>query len=104
VCLCVCVCVCVCAYRYSDYARGPSSYGGSPGKVHKLYETTLVQTEEREDPLDDLIESRAQLGFLLVNVTLAGGLRPRIQQWLKAAYTSSLRPHRVTATSLLQVA
>jgi hypothetical protein len=73
VCVCVCMCVCVCVCRYSDYARGPSSYGGSPGKVHKLYETTLVQTEEREDPLDDLIESRAQLGFLLVNVTLAGG-------------------------------
>jgi len=36
---------------YSDYARGPSAYGGTAGKTHKLYETSLVQLYESEDPL-----------------------------------------------------
>jgi hypothetical protein len=59
---------------YSDYARGPSAYGGKPGKIHKLYETSLGPLYESEDPLHQLLEARSQLGFMLVHVTLLEAL------------------------------
>jgi hypothetical protein len=33
-------------FWYSDYARGPSAYGGKPGKVHKLYDIPAPKTPQ----------------------------------------------------------
>lgn len=55
---------------YSDYARGPSAYGGKPGKVHKLHSRVVRNAGSQEEALRQVVEPRVQLGFMLVNVNL----------------------------------
>ena len=79
---------------YSDYARGPSAYGGKPGKVYKLYSDVVRNSESQgqDGLLRQLLEPRVQLGFMLVNVNLIESLPPSAPSPRGALPASSASP------------